>query len=204
MTIKMNIFSRKRCLHKVEIRSHVDATNDGNAAVIDNTSVATDDSLHSQSLLMMTSSPQEIYQAEKRLKKNRRLVNKYVRKIGSQANLKDSLELDSYGFCYIPFKRFLIILSVPQDNPEHVVLQTMIFDLGGKDETKARRKLCCMQYRQVHLGRHKSVIQLEGDEVFLSNCFLIQGLRYAEMVDRLDDFMETALNTNTDLTALSR
>jgi hypothetical protein len=127
-----------------------------------------------------------------------------VRKIGNQANLKDSLELDSNGFCYIPFKRFLIILSVSVDNPEHVMLQTMIFDLGGKDETRTRKKLTCIQRRQVHLGRHKSVIQFAGDEVFLSNCFRIQGMRYAEMVDRLDDFMDTALNTNKDLAALSR
>jgi hypothetical protein len=200
----INFFSRKRGLQKGDSGPDVAAIIVGNAVVVDSTSVVTDDSRSFHSRSMTNPSPHEIYQLEKRLQKNRQLINKYVRKIGKQSNLKDSLELDVYGCCYIPFKRFLIILSVPEDNPEHVLLQTMIFDLGGKARTRTRKKLMCMQQRQVHLGRHKSVIQLEGDEVFLSNYFLMKGLRYAEMVDRLDDFMETALNTNKDLSSLSR
>jgi len=207
----MNIFSRKRGLPKGgEVSSApASATTSANVSSgVDNTSVATDDSKsmhsHSQVLTPSPPPPQEIYRAEKQLQKNRQLINKYVRKIGNQANLNDTLELDSYGFCYIPFRRFLIILSVPAHEPEQVILNTMIFDLNGKDETRARKQVTMMQHRQVHLGKQKSIIRLEGDEVYLCNCFLIRGLRYPEMVDRLDDFMEAALTINKDLTALSR
>jgi hypothetical protein len=210
--MRMNIFSRKRGLPKggvVVSSAPVSATTASvNVTGVDNTSVATEDSKsmhsHSQKVLTPSPSPQEIYRAEKQLQKNRQLINKFVRKIGNQANLNDTLELDSYGFCYIPFRRFLIILSVPAHEPEQVILNTMIFDLNGKDETRARNQVTMMQHRRVHLGKQKSIIRLEGDEVYLCNCFLIRGLRYSEMVDRLDDFMETALTINTDLTALSR
>ena len=61
-----------------------------------------------------------------------------------------------------------------------------------------------MQRQEVALGKRKSVIYAEGNEVFLSNSFPTRGLRYSEMVDYLDDFMETALNTHNDLAALAR
>ncbi|KAG7346825.1 hypothetical protein IV203_005894 [Nitzschia inconspicua] len=211
----MNIFSRKRALLKGDSRPAAavvaPATSPTNGNVtgnfIDTSSVATDDSksIHSQSMTITTEpSPDDIHRTEKKMKNNRQIVNKYVRKIGNQANLTGTLEMDSYGFCYIPFRRFLIILSVPADEPDQLCLNTMIFDLNGKDETRARKQVACLQHRQVHLGRRQSVVRLKGDEVYLYNCFPIRGLRYNEMVDILDDFMETALVVNADLTALSR
>lgn len=220
----MNLFSRKRALPKtgsssVAAVAAASSRNDrGDVAaaaaaatvsgVFDSTSVATDDSksLNSHSMLLSEPlSPQEIYRAEKKLEKSRQLINKYVRKISHQSRLQgDTLELDQHGFCYIPFRRFLIILSVPADDPDQVLLHTMVFDLNGKEETRARKQVTCLHHRQVRLGRRGSLIRLEGDEVFLCNAFEIRGLRYADMVDRLDDFMETALTVNADLGALGR
>mmetsp|Transcript_22113 Transcript_22113/g.35611 ORF Transcript_22113/g.35611 Transcript_22113/m.35611 type:complete len:183 (-) Transcript_22113:1027-1575(-) len=143
----------------------------------------------------------ELSQQEVRqLKKNRKFINKCVQKIGKQAHL--DLSLDSYGFCYVPFKRFLIIISV---GPENVHLETMIYDLtGSHGETRTRKRIAAMQLRGVCLGEKKSRIRLEGDEVYLSNSCPIRGLRFSGMCDLLDDFMATASNTNADLAALSR
>jgi hypothetical protein len=198
----MNMFSRKRGFPSHDVSA---------VGVADNSSVTTDDSksIHSQQIVVISETtspstyPLEDYRTEKRLKKSRRLINKYVRKIGSQADLV--LSLDSHGYCYIPFRKFLIILSVPTEEPENVVLNTMIFDLGGlRDDTRARKQVSYMQHREVCLGKRKSLIRLDGNEVFLSSSFSIHCLTYGEMVDRLDDFMETALNANSDLTALNR
>jgi hypothetical protein len=137
------------------------------------------------------------------LRKNRKLITKYVGKIGRHAGLQ--LSLDSYGFCYIPFRKFLIMIEVPEDEPRQLFFYTMIFDLSrSKSETRARKTVAAMQLREVSLGKFGCTITLDQDEVFLCYSRPIKGLSYSEMLECLEDFMATALNTNSDLAALSR
>jgi hypothetical protein len=137
------------------------------------------------------------------LRRNRKLVSKYVGRIGRQAGLQ--LALDSYGFCYIPFRRFLIMIEVPADEPHQLHFHTMIFDLSrSKGETRARKKVSEMQLRRVCLGKNGSTLTLDDDEVFLCYSRPIKGLSYSQMLECLEDFMETALNTHSDLAVLTR
>jgi hypothetical protein len=133
------------------------------------------------------------------LKRNRKLINNYIRRIGRKANLS----LDAQGFCYIPFKKFLIIIEVPDDQAGLVYFTTMIFDLHeSQGLTKVRKRVAAMQFRDIHLGKRGSTLSLDGDEVNLSLSTQIQGLKFNEMVDCLEDFMQTAVDTNADLGSL--
>jgi hypothetical protein len=136
------------------------------------------------------------------LRKNRKLISKYLGRVGRQAGLQ--LSLDSYGFCYIPFRIFLIMLEVPKDDPGQLHIYTMIFDLSrSKGETRARKKVAAMQLRGISLGKKGCTITVDEDEVHLCYSRPIKGLSYCEMIECLEDFMETALNTNSDLAALA-
>jgi hypothetical protein len=135
---------------------------------------------------------------------SRKCINKYVKRIGREANL--DLSLDTFnGYCYIPFRKFIIMISVPEDAPDQLEFHTMVFDLSAtRGESRARKRVSDMQLRGICVGRTKSSVKLYGDEVHLLNSCPIRGLRYSEMVSYLDDFMDTALNINSDLTALDR
>lgn len=136
------------------------------------------------------------------LRKNRKQISKYVGRMGRQAGLQ--LSLDSYGFCYIPFRRFLIMIEVPKDDPGQLHFYTMIFDLSrSKGETRARKKVAAMQLRGISLGKNGCTITVDEDEVHLCYSRPIKRLSYSEMIECMEDFMETALNTNSDLAALA-
>jgi hypothetical protein len=135
------------------------------------------------------------------LKRNRKLINNYIRRIGRKANL--DLSLDAQSFCYIPFKKFLIIIEVPDEQAGQVYFTTMIFDLhDSQGLTKVRKRVAAMQFRDIHLGKRGSTLSLDGDEVNLSLSTQIRGLKFNEMVDCLEDFMQTAVDTNADLGSL--
>jgi hypothetical protein len=169
----------------------------------------------------------------RRRKKNRKMINRYLQRIGRQAGL-DDLQVDSYGYCWIPFRKFLII--VHHNDEEEIQFDTMVFDLndcinrkqkhchtrqyhhphhhGTAQHTapaeivtamKTRSRVMAMQIRGVCLGKHKSAIRIdENDEVHLYNVRPIKGLKFDDMADLLDDFMSTAVNIHSDLAAIRR
>ena len=132
---------------------------------------------------------------------NRKVINKYIQRIGRQANL--DLSLDSHGFCYIPFKKFLIIIQVPEDQASILYFYTMIFDLhSSQHNKKVQKRVAALQLADLSLGKRGSTLSLDGDEVNLSFSVPIQGLKFSEMLDCLEDFMETAMDTNYKLCAV--
>jgi len=133
--------------------------------------------------------------------RSRKMVSKYLKRIGQQANL--NLSLDAYGYCYIPFKKFLIIIGVPDDNNGLLHFQTMVFDLdSSRGVTKIHKRVAAANLTAVSLGKHGSYLHMEGDEISLSLAKRIKGLTYREMMDSLEDFMQTAVKTNANLEAI--
>ena len=151
--------------------------------------------------LMNRQSSDESLNGSPRVNRNRKLVSRYLRKIGRDADL--DLSLDSYGYCYIPFKKFLIIIRVPDDETGLVHFQTMVFDLdSSKGITKTHQKVAAANLVDVRLGQRGSLLRMEGDEISLSLSTPIRGLRYADMLEHLEDFMQTAVDTNTNLASI--
>ena len=135
---------------------------------------------------------------EMSLQKSRKIVNKHIKRIGRQANL--DLSLDSHGFCYIPFRKFLIIIQVPEDQPGIMLMYTMIFDLQtARASGRIRKRIEALQLRNLPMGKKGSLLSVEGDEVNLSLSIPTRGLKFKETLECLEDFMQTALDTHNNL-----
>ena len=131
----------------------------------------------------------------------RKIISKYLRRIGKEANL--DLCLDAYGFCYIPFKKFLIIIGVPEDCSDVLYFKTMVFDLDSASGiSKLHKRVAAANLTEKPLGVRGSFLCLEGDEISLFFSTPIKGLSYRAMAESLEDFMQTAVRTNADLEAI--
>ena len=129
------------------------------------------------------------------------MVNKYLKKFGRKAQL--DLSLDTFGYCYIPFKRFLIVLSVPDDGAGLIHFQTMVFDLeSAQGISKVHKRVAAANLTELSLGTKGSFLAMNGDEISLCLSTKIHGMRFAEMLSLLEDFMLTAADTNTKLEAI--
>lgn len=132
------------------------------------------------------------------MKRHRNTISKYLKRIGKEANL--DLSLDAYGFCYIPFKKFLIIIGVPDDGAGLLHFQTMIFDLdSARGISKVHKRVAAANLTDMSLGKLGCRLRMEGDEISLSLTTQIKGLSYEDMTEFLEDFMQTAVKTNADL-----
>jgi hypothetical protein len=129
------------------------------------------------------------------LRKNRKRINQYIRRMGRDANLE--LSLDPHGRCYIPFKKFLIIIAVPEDHIGSVCFATKVFDTGlSKNPPKVNRRVTLAHNHCFSFGTRGSLLHLEENEVILSCSQPIRDLCFKDMQQCLEDFMQTALNIN--------
>lgn len=135
------------------------------------------------------------------LNRARKTISKYLRRIGKEANL--DLCLDAYGFCYIPFKKFLIIMGVPEDPCGVLYFKTMVFDLdSASGVSKLHKRVAAANLTETRLGDRGSFLCLEGDEISLFFSTPIKGLSYRAMAESLEDFIQTAVTTNACLEAI--
>ena len=133
--------------------------------------------------------------------RQRNIVSKYLKRIGKEAKL--DLSLDAYGFCYIPFKKFLIIIRVPNDQSGLLYFKTMIFDLDcASGISKVHKRVAAANLTETSLGNRGSRVHMEGDEISLILAAPIKRLTYKDMRDTLEDFMLTAVKTNSNLEAI--
>lgn len=114
------------------------------------------------------------------LKGNRKLISRYLKRIGKTSN--HELSLDKHGFCYIPFKIFLIIIGVPDDDTGLLYFRTMIFDLhSASGISRIHKKVAAANLTAVNLGRRGSNLVMEGDEISLALEMTIKGLSYVDI-----------------------
>jgi hypothetical protein len=132
------------------------------------------------------------------IRSNRRVINNYLRRIGRRSN--QELSLDSQGFAYLPFKKFLIIVEVPEDEPELCYFCTMVFELN----LKSSKNLTIPQLNHLEMDTRGSTLSLDKQEVNLCFSTRVAGLNYNKMVNYMEDFMQTAVDANTTLGAALR
>jgi hypothetical protein len=132
------------------------------------------------------------------IRSNRRVINNYLRRIGRRSN--QELSLDSQGFAYLPFKKFLIIVEVPEDEPELCYFFTMVFELN----LKSSKILTIPQLNHLEIDTRGSTLSLDEQEVNLCFSTRVAGLNYNKMVNCMEDFMQTAVDANTTLGAALR
>jgi hypothetical protein len=132
-----------------------------------------------------------------RLKKSRRIIAQYLKRMGTDVG--KSLSLNAEGVCYFPYQKFVIVVEVPEDHVGVCFIYTMVCQLGGNDNRTGVMKLA-MELNNMQYGTRGSTIGLEGDEVNLCFSTPIAGLNaFCDLKAVMEDFMQTAMEINFKL-----
>jgi hypothetical protein len=133
-----------------------------------------------------------------RLKKNRRVVTQYLKRVG--ADVGKNLSLNAEGVCYFPYNRkFVIVVEVPEDQLDVCFIYTMVCQLGDNDNRMEVMKLA-MELNYLQYGTRGATIGLQEDEVNLCISTPIASLRtYCDLKCVVEDFLQTAVESNLKL-----
>jgi hypothetical protein len=147
---------------------------------------------------------QQIRQQEERLSKYRKTINGYLKKVSSVTGKDKPLKLDKQtGMCFVPYRRFIIVLEVPSDCPDLLYVYTCVCRLEkGDNRIQVMEKALQLNFMQ-HATRG-STLGVEGDEVNLCFSIPIAGLQTGDLRVVLLDFMQTALEANEQLVQAKR
>jgi hypothetical protein len=161
-------------------------------------------------------SARQILAEEGRLAKNRRVVDTYLRRIGTELgsgsgssrsirSTNNTLSLNKQGTAYLPFhNRFLLVIEVPEDQPDAVVMYTMVCRLPPTDPNFSHVLAAAMRLNYLHSGTNGATIGWEGEEVNLCRSLRIAGLSQSELHDTMRLFMATAASTHELLESAKR
>lgn len=137
-----------------------------------------------------------------RLKKNRKVVGQYLKRMGTDVGR--SISLYAEGVCYFPFQKFVIVVEIPEDHLDVCFIYTMVCQLGGNDNRMEVFKLA-MELNYMQFGTRGATIVLEEDEVNLCFSTPIAGLStFCDFKSAMENFMQTAVETNLELDNVKR
>jgi Tir chaperone protein (CesT) family len=147
-------------------------------------------------------SARQILVEEGRLAKSRRLVDGYLRRIGS--DLHRDLSLNKQGVAYLPFQKFILVIEVPEDQFDKCILYTMVCRLREGEPAFTKVLATAMRLNYLHTGTGGSTLGWEGEEVNLCMALTISGLHQAQLHDAIKAFMSTASSTHELLEGAKR
>eukprot|EP00977_Amphora_coffeiformis_P000788 scaffold162_cov176-Amphora_coffeaeformis.AAC.48 len=136
--------------------------------------------------------------AIEKLKRNRRAVDGYLRKmkttIGKGLVLKD-------GICCFMHGRFVVVIEVPDSDPCKAILSTCVYQIADPKRTNIFKK--CSKWSNLHEGIDGSSLDVLGDDEvnFCLEIPLEGNCSYHEFRDRLVAYLKSAVDINR---ALSR
>mmetsp|Transcript_10369 Transcript_10369/g.17421 ORF Transcript_10369/g.17421 Transcript_10369/m.17421 type:complete len:190 (+) Transcript_10369:1159-1728(+) len=134
--------------------------------------------------------------SEKTLK-HRRLINGHLRRM-SHAVGKD-LTLGVEGICYFQFKKFIIVIEVPDDDSDCYFIYTMVCQLGSPEDNRADVLQAAMRLNYMQQGTRGACLGLEDDEVNLCYSAPVNSVCRDDFVRSLEDFLTTAEEMNQNL-----
>jgi Tir chaperone protein (CesT) family len=127
------------------------------------------------------------------LKKNRRQIDHYLRRIG--ALMGKDVSLNSEGMSFFSYKKFVVVVEVPADNNQNVYIYTMVCQVLPADDRMAvlqrAMELNFMEYRT-----RGATLGVDGEEVNLCYSVPIAGLTLASLKTAMEDFLLTASEAN--------
>ena len=181
--------------------------------------------LQKQSTGSPTSSPKRIWRPrtaeEIARKRNRKAVNQHLKKIGKSAGRE--LTLDQDGVCCFSYKKFVMVVEVPEDNSSMLLFYTKVCQLGPGDHLEEVQK-----FRDLFNVRQSSLsstslqeessesacpcyfstpatepcgtkLSVKDEEVNLCFSVPIHGLSFEDTAAHLERFMKTAVAVNRKL-----
>ena len=135
---------------------------------------------------------------DERLRRNRRTIDNYLRRMGSV--MGKELTLNAEGVTYFSFRRFVIVIEVPEDNSGVCFFYTMVCRLEAESNQMQVMKLA-MELNYMQYGTRGATLGLNGDEVNLCFSIPIAGLHFCDFETVLEDFTTTAVEMNGILDA---
>ena len=151
-------------------------------------------------------------------KKNRKIVSQHLKKIGKAAQRE--LFLDDDGVCVFSFKKFVVVVEVPEDRSNIVLFYAKVCQLSpGDNREEVQKFLDIYNHRQqgssTELGDASSTsegtcpcvdpagscmrLDMKEDEVNLCLSVPIRGLSFQDTADNLEQFVKTAVAANRKL-----
>ena len=151
-------------------------------------------------------------------KKNRKIVSQHLKKIGKAA--RRELSLDEDGVCVFSFKKFVVVVEVPEDRSNIVLFYAKVCHLSpGDNREEVQHFLNIYNHRQqgssTELGDNSSTSEgtcpsldptgsrlhlgMNEEEVNLCLSVPIKGLSFQDTADNLEQFVKTAVAANRKL-----
>jgi len=141
-----------------------------------------------------------------RTKENRKIVNSYLSSLGN------GIQIGSKGICYFQFKKFVIVIEVPEDEEQEksiskepfFYIYTMVLRLeSNNDDDRFSILKACMELNYMKQGTRGSTLGLEGNEINLCYSHPIASITGHEgFMEVLTNFIVTALDANKRLDLL--
>lgn len=126
-------------------------------------------------------------------KKNRKLINSHLRRMGDVVGKEASLNKN--GSCLLRFRRFVVTIEVPNDHSGDFHVHTMIYRIEKGDDRYALIKKC-MELNYNAEGTRGGTLGLLDDEINLFFSSPVAGLTRERLAHCLEDFMQTILDVN--------
>ena len=154
-------------------------------------------------------------------KRNRKIVSQHLKKIGKAAGREMSLDEDAV--CVFSFKKFVVVVEVPEDSSSIVLFHAKVCHMSpGDNREEAQKFLDAYNHRQLGSGAEvvdassasdgtcpcvdplgsRLRLSMADEEVNLCISVPIQGLSFEDMADTLEQFVKTAVAANRKLSKI--
>lgn len=130
------------------------------------------------------------------LRKNRRTVDHYLRRVG--ALMRKEVSLNDNGMCFFSYRKFVVVVEVPIDNNNRMFIYTMVCKLSSGDNQVAVMKRA-MELNYMEHATRGSTLGLDREEVNLCYSTPIQGLTFPDLKATMEAFIVTATEVNEQL-----
>lgn len=132
---------------------------------------------------------------DEQLRRNRRTVNHYVRRIG--ALMGSEVELNEQGMAFFSFQeKFVVVFEVPEDNHNYLYLYTKVCQADQNATAIVKR---AMEFNYMQQGTAGATLGLDGEEInFCFSCKIGQ-LVFAHLRSDLEKFLKAAIEIHKEL-----
>jgi len=138
---------------------------------------------------------------EEILKRNRRNVDHYVRRIG--ALMGREVSLNEQGMAFFSYKsKFVVVVEVPEDNNTMMYLYTMVCRAEENHPHQMAVVKRAMELNYMQQGTAGATLGLDGEEVNYCYSCKISGLTFADLKATMESFLLTAVEINEELDAI--
>ena len=141
----------------------------------------------------------------KQLTRNRKLLNKYLKRLSGN----QSISLDENGCCYLPVKKFLITVEVPDNGTGLCYFNTKVYDLSSiaSGQTKSRKKIAAVRMNETKSKIANpppgAIIDMDGNEINLYFSVPADGLKCKQFFTFMESFLQRATEVNSNLRAVA-